>query len=173
MSDGIQCPIPVFPVCSRAGAHAPPSPRYAREPGPMHPRRSGMQPSRDPCTLGYIVLTLNARNPKSEPMDPGSKAYREDAGGLPKQRWKGSILERPAILNLRGLWLQFSELAPRPYDLFPPAVPAFPGDYIATSRGIFTPHFSVSYPSLANRLPVFTTACQSLADVLFSNSPPG
>ena len=36
-------------------------------------RLPGMHLSRDPCTLGYIVLTLNERNPKSEPMDSRSR----------------------------------------------------------------------------------------------------
>ena len=38
---------------------------------------------------------------QNQVLDPGSGAYREDAGGIPKQRWKGSILERPVNLNLR------------------------------------------------------------------------
>jgi len=42
----------------------------------------------------------------------------------------------------------------RPYNLFPPAMPALLGDMIATSRGISPPHFSAFNPLLADRLPI-------------------
>ena len=42
----------------------------------------------------------------------------------------------------------------RPYNLFPPAMPALLGDMIATSRGISPPHFSAFNPLLADCLPI-------------------
>ena len=42
----------------------------------------------------------------------------------------------------------------RPYNLFPPAMPALLGDMIATSRGISPPHFSAFNQLLADCLPI-------------------